>query len=58
MKLKVLLEKELTGADLLAAIRSLLSDREQMEAMREAMLSLAVPEATDRICGIILDALH
>jgi UDP-N-acetylglucosamine--N-acetylmuramyl-(pentapeptide) pyrophosphoryl-undecaprenol N-acetylglucosamine transferase len=55
---KVLLEGEFDAASLLALIRSLLSDREQMEAMREAMLSLAVPEATDRICGIILDALH
>lgn len=55
---KVLLEGEFDAASLHALIRSLLSDREQMEAMREAMLSLAVPEATDRICGIILDALH
>ena len=55
---KVLLEGEFDAASLLALIRTLLSDREKISSMHEAMLSLAIPEATDRICGIILDTLH
>ena len=33
----------------------LLSNQGRLEAMSEAMKSLALPDATDRICGIILD---
>ena len=51
---KVLLEGEFDAASLLALIRELLGDREQLRAMSEAMHTLAVPEATNRICGEIL----
>ena len=54
----VLLEGEFDAASLYAQIKSLLSDRERLETMRKAMLSLSVPDATDRICGIILDTLR
>ena len=40
---------------LLNEIKLLLGDRERLKKMSEAMLSLAVPEAADRICDIILD---
>ncbi len=52
---KVLLEGEFDAASLLAMIRGLLSDEKRMASMHEAMLSLAVPDAADRICGVILD---
>ena len=55
---KVLLEGEFDASTLLALIRELLSDKEKMNSMHTAMLSLAIPEATDKICGIILDTLH
>lgn len=55
---KVLLEGEFDAASLLARIRELLADPRKTASMREAMLSLAVPDATDKICGIILDTLH
>ena len=55
---KVLLEGEFDAASLFADIRDLLSDGKKLNAMREAMLSLSVPDATDRICGIILDTIH
>ena len=54
---KVLLEGEFDAASLYGEIRTLLADKEKLEAMREAMLSLAVPDATDRICGIILETI-
>ncbi len=54
---KVLLEGEFDAASLLALIRSLLADPEGLAAMSEAMRSLAVPEATDKICGEILSLL-
>ena len=55
---KVLLEGEFDAASLFAGIRELLSDREKLEVMRRAMLSLSAPDATDRICGIILDTIR
>lgn len=55
---KVLLEGEFDAASLFEEIRNLLEDNEKLASMREAMLSLAVPDAADRICGIILDTLH
>ncbi len=55
---KVLLEGEFDAASLYDLVCALLRDREQLESMRRAMLSLAVPDATDRICGVILDMLH
>lgn len=50
----VLLEGEFDAAALLGIVRELLSDPERLAAMSEAMRSLAVPEATDKICDIIL----
>ena len=55
---KVLLEGEFDARSLFAEINALLSDGQKLDSMREAMLSLSVPDATDRICGIILDTLH
>ena len=55
---KVLLEGEFDAQSLFEDIRTLLSDRDKLSAMREAMLSLAVPDATDRICGLILDTIR
>ena len=55
---KVLLEGEFDARSLYAEINALLSDGQKLDSMREAMLSLSVPDATDRICGIILDTLH
>ena len=52
---KVLLEGEFDAASLLALIRQLLDDKDGLEQMSRAMASLAVADATDRICGIILD---
>ena len=40
---------------ILNEIKTLLSDKERLDRMSKAMLSLAVPEAADRICDIILD---
>ena len=51
---KVFLEGEFDAPALMDTVRGLLGDRTQLEAMSQAMLSLAVPGATDRICDIIL----
>ncbi len=51
---KVLLEGEFDAQSLLNTVRALLDDKEALEAMSAAMRSLAVPDATDRICDIIL----
>ncbi len=51
---KVLLEGEFDAQSLLDTVRTLLGDKEALEAMSAAMRSLAVPDATDRICDIIL----
>ena len=55
---RVLLEGEFDAQSLFAEIKDLLSDGEKLDAMRTAMLSLSVPDATDRICGIILDTIR
>lgn len=55
---KVLLESELDAKGLLEAIRSLLRERDTLSKMSEAMNSLAVKDATDRICSVILDMLQ
>lgn len=55
---RVLLEGEFDAVSLLALIRELLADEEQMKRMRSAMRSLAVPDATDRICEVILEAVR
>lgn len=51
---KVFLEDEFDAPALMDTVRGLLGDSAQLEAMSQAMLSLAVPGATDRICDIIL----
>ena len=51
---RVLLEGEFDAPALLALIRELLGDPERLAGMSAAMRSLAVPEATNRICSEIL----
>lgn len=51
---KVFLEGEFDAPALMDTVRGLLGDSAQLEAMSQAMLSLAVPGAADRICDIIL----
>ena len=55
---KVLLEGEFDAQSLLADVKELLSDDEKLSAMSTAMTSLAAEDATERICGIILDTIH
>ena len=55
---KVLLEGGFDAESLFGEIRGLLCDREKLDAMSCAMHALAVPDATDRICAIILDTLR
>ena len=55
---KVLLEGEFDERSLYDTICRLLGDKDALAAMSGAMRSLAVPDATDRICGIILDMLR
>lgn len=52
---KVLLEGEFDADSLLHLIRELLADQERLDAMHKAMLSLAVPDASDKICALILE---
>ncbi len=52
---KVFLEGEFDASSLLNTVCELLGDQNKLNEMSEAMLSLAVPEATDKICNIILD---
>ena len=52
---KLLLEGEFDAKSLLDDIKSLLDDSNKLDTMSEAMRSLAVPEATDRICSMILE---
>ena len=51
---KVFLEGEFDAQSLLDTVRELLADEEKLNEMSEAMRSLAVPGATDRICDSIL----
>lgn len=51
----VMLEGEFDAAALLDTVRGLLNDPARLAAMSDAMRSLAVPGATDKICDIILD---
>ena len=51
---KVFLEGEFDAQSLLDTVRELLGDEGKLNEMSEAMRSLAVPGATDRICDIIL----
>lgn len=55
---KVLLEGEFDAQSLLADVKELLADDEKLKAMSAAMTSLAAEDATERICGIILDTIH
>ena len=55
---KVLLEGEFDAQSLLADVKELLADDEKLNAMSAAMTSLAAEDATERICGIILDTIH
>ena len=55
---KVFLENEFEPETLLACVRELLDDEVKLDEMSKAMASLAVTDATDRICGIILDIVH
>ena len=52
---RVLLEGEFDAQSLLALVQELLADEQRLSAMSAAMRSLAVPDATDQICGIIMD---
>ena len=52
---RVFLEGEFDAFSLLETVKSLLNDESALSEMSAAMASLAVPEATDRICDIILD---
>lgn len=52
---RVLLEGEFDAQSLLDMVEQLLRDEEQLKLMSGAMSSLAVPDATDKICDIILD---
>ncbi|MBO5556955.1 MAG: undecaprenyldiphospho-muramoylpentapeptide beta-N-acetylglucosaminyltransferase [Oscillospiraceae bacterium] len=55
---RVFLEGEFDAASLLATIRELLADQEQLSSMSRAMASLAVRDATDRICDLLLDLIR
>ena len=54
----MLLEGEFDAASLLGTVRGLLADPGKLEAMSKAMASLAVPDATEKIVGEILDLAH
>ena len=51
----VLLEGDFDAESLLTTVKQLLSQEGRLESMSQAMKSLALPDARDRICGIILD---
>jgi len=51
---KVLLEGEFDAESLYNLIKDTLSDKQGLESMSKAMASLAVNDATERICGIII----
>lgn len=52
---KVMLEQEFTADSLLGLVSELLQHPEQLEEMSRNMLSLAVPDATDRIAAEVLE---
>ncbi len=51
---RVFLEGEFDAVSLLSEVKALLADRDRLNRMAEAMRSLSVPDATDRICDQIL----
>ena len=52
---EVLLEGEFDAASILGRVNALLADGEKLERMGEAMRTLAVPDACERIVSTILD---
>lgn len=55
---RVFLEGEFDARSLLDTVNELLGDESKLDAMSKAMASLAVPDAADKICGIVLDLLR
>jgi len=55
---KVLLEGEFDAESLLYTIKQTLADGETLSSMSRAMAELAVPDATDKICEIILSLIN
>lgn len=55
---KVLLEGEFDAQGLLDTVKALLNDPDALDEMSRAMSSLAVRDATDKICGVILDMIN
>ena len=51
----VLLEGEFDADSLLKEVQTLLADEKRLQSMGSAMRTLAVPDACERIVGIILD---
>ncbi len=51
----VLLETECTGQRLMQEITAILDDPKRRDAMRAALLSMAVPDSAERICTIMED---
>ena len=51
---RVLLEGEFDAYSLLSLVRELLSDSAALDGMSQAMAALSVPDATDKICDLIL----
>lgn len=51
----VLLEGEFSAPELLALVRELLADPDRLQGMSAAMRATAVPDATEKICGEILN---
>ena len=49
----VILEKDCTAEVVLEKIRQLLENREDYQKMRNALLTMAVPDSTERMCAIM-----
>ena len=49
----VILEKDCTAQVVLDTIRGLLENREEYQKMHEALLTMAVPDSTERMCAIM-----
>ena len=52
---EVLLEDEFDAASMLGHVKAMLADGEKLERMGEAMRTLALPDACERIVSVILD---
>lgn len=55
---EVMLEGEFDARSLLNEVKALLADQDRLDAMSRAMSSLAVTDATERICSAILDLIQ